>query len=114
MWNLDLQMMMDAMKAENEKLAAAGGGGEGDSKLQEMLAAKQAELMVIFLLRRRIAPVLTPFEVEPSAFARREEQQKMLWIAFLGRFSWGREETRLCNAWPEGRHDLMTKFKGIG
>ncbi len=34
------------MKAENEKLAAAGGGGEGDSKLQEMLAAKQAELMV--------------------------------------------------------------------
>lgn len=39
-------MMMDAMKAENEKLAAAGGGGEGDSKLQEMLAAKQAELMV--------------------------------------------------------------------
>lgn len=40
------QRMMDAMKAENEKLAAAGGGGEGDSKLQEMLAAKQAELMV--------------------------------------------------------------------
>lgn len=39
-------MMMDAMKAENEKLAAAGGGGEGDSKLQDMLAAKQAELMV--------------------------------------------------------------------
>lgn len=38
--------MMSAMKAENEKLAAAGGGGEGDSKLQEMLAAKQAELMV--------------------------------------------------------------------
>lgn len=38
--------MMNAMKAENEKLAAAGGGGEGDSKLQEMLAAKQAELMV--------------------------------------------------------------------
>lgn len=42
-----MQMMMDAMKAENEKLAAAGGGGEGDSKLQEMLAAKQAELMVM-------------------------------------------------------------------
>lgn len=43
--------MMDAMKAENEKLAAAGGGGEGDSKLQDMLAAKQAELMVSCGLR---------------------------------------------------------------
>lgn len=39
-------MMMDEMKAENEKLAAAGGGGDGNSKLEEILAAKQAELMV--------------------------------------------------------------------
>lgn len=40
------QMMMDAMKAENEKLAAAGGGEEENARLEEMLAAKQAELMV--------------------------------------------------------------------
>lgn len=39
-------MMMDAMKAENEKLAAAGVGNEGNSKLEDMLAAKQAELQV--------------------------------------------------------------------
>lgn len=42
-------MMMMAMKAENKKLAAAGGAGEGNSKLEEMLAAKQAELMVSVL-----------------------------------------------------------------
>eukprot|EP00752_Nemacystus_decipiens_P003017 g2798.t1 len=46
-----MKMMMDAMKAENEKLAAAGKGGEGDSKLQEMLAAKQAELMNVLASR---------------------------------------------------------------
>ncbi|CAN0448718.1 unnamed protein product, partial [Ectocarpus sp. 12 AP-2014] len=46
-----MKMMMDAMKAENEKLAAAGGAGEGDSKLQEMLAAKQAELMNVLASR---------------------------------------------------------------
>lgn len=40
-------MMMDAMKAENEKLAAAGGGEEENARLEEMLAAKQAELMVL-------------------------------------------------------------------
>ena len=34
------------MKKENEKLAAAGGGSPGDSKLEEMFAAKQAELQV--------------------------------------------------------------------
>lgn len=82
MWKLDLQMMMDAMKAENEKLAAAGGGGEGDSKLQEMLAAKQAELMVISLLRRRIAPVLTPFEVEPWVFARERNEKYCFELPF--------------------------------
>ena len=40
-------MMMDAMKAENEKLAAAGGAEEENARLEEMLAAKQAELMVL-------------------------------------------------------------------
>ena len=47
------------MKAENEKLAAAGKGGEGDSKLQEMLAAKQAELMVSASPPRTCANPLT-------------------------------------------------------
>lgn len=45
--------MMDAMKAENQKLAAAGGSGEGNSKLEDMLAAKQAELMVPFFTEPR-------------------------------------------------------------
>lgn len=37
---------MERMKAENEKLAAAGSAGSGNPKLEEMLAAKQAELQV--------------------------------------------------------------------
>lgn len=42
--------MMEKMKAENEKLAAAGGAAGGNSMLEEMLAAKQAELQVTFEL----------------------------------------------------------------
>lgn len=41
------QVMLEKMKEENEKLAAAGGASGGDSKLEEMLAAKQAELQVM-------------------------------------------------------------------
>lgn len=67
---------MEEMKKENAKLAAAGGAGGGDSSLEEMLAAKQAELQVqhvfatsacaisgsalaLLLLRRSIRPSLS-------------------------------------------------------
>lgn len=39
---------------ENEKLTAAGVGGGEDSKLEEMLAAKQAELQVTLRGMRKI------------------------------------------------------------
>ncbi|CAM9536993.1 unnamed protein product, partial [Ascophyllum nodosum] len=42
-----MKAMLEEMKKENEKLAAAGGGSPGDSKLEEMFAAKQAELQVV-------------------------------------------------------------------
>lgn len=40
------QSLLEQMKAENEKLTAAGAGGEDNGKLEELLAAKQAELQV--------------------------------------------------------------------
>lgn len=40
------QALLEQMKAENEKLTAAGAGGADNEKLEELLAAKQAELQV--------------------------------------------------------------------
>lgn len=60
---------MEEMKKENAKLAAAGGAGAGDSRLEEMLAAKQAELQVQHIFRWRSSCVITAYTLKSFVIA---------------------------------------------
>lgn len=93
---------MEEMKKENAKLAAAGGAGAGDSSLEEMLAAKQAELQVHHSFRQRCSCVIAasmpnPLELELSRSTSFFGVLNM-WVDFCRPVMMSKR----CASWPPG------------